>query len=624
MARSGASADVVWRMSRTSPRSVWRRGLAVVAIGAALGLVVALGVAQVAHAATLTVTNCSDTGVSGDGSLRGEVLAASNGDTITFALSPSCSLITLASGEILIGKNLTITGPGASLLAVSGNHVSRVFEVSSATTVNLSGLTIENGSSTSGGGIFNNGGTLTVTDSTLFGNSASVNGDTQGGGIYNYVGTLTVTSSTLSGNTGFCFADHCTAAGAIWNSGGGGTVRVTNSTLSGNSASCDHQFCEAAGGGIFSYGGVTVTNSTFSGNSTSCSGPNCGADGAGIWNHGGVTVTSSTLSGNSATCSASGCSAFAGGIRNASGSMTVADTIVANSVGGDCSTLPPSVTDGGHNLADDATCGFTIGSPNFDVIGNPLLGPLANNGGPTHTMAPALSSPAVNQVPNPTTLNSVAVCGPGATDQRAVSRPQLSVGPNCDIGALELALPVAQSMSYPTPQNTPRGKPSGTLQSGVTDANPGASSWTAAGPVFGPNHGSVTVNADGSLIYTPTTGFRGPDRFTFTLADQFGFSSAPALITINVGFYVVTSSIPAASRGMPYSAQFHATGGAAPYRWKLVGKLPKGLKLNKATGAVSGTPRPKDKAQTYTFVVQVKDRSKPHMAASQMINLSLS
>src|SRR5262249_50407277 len=93
---------------------------------------------------TLTVTNNQD---SGKGSLRAEIAAAHNGDTIVFAPSLNGQTITLTSGELLIKTSLTISGPGASQLTVSGKNASRVFELSSKTNpqVTLSGLTISDG-----------------------------------------------------------------------------------------------------------------------------------------------------------------------------------------------------------------------------------------------------------------------------------------------------------------------------------------------------------------------------------------------------------------------------------------------------------------------------------------------
>ena len=95
---------------------------------------------------TLTVLNHLD---SGAGSLRAEIAAAHSGDTIVFAPSLDGQTITLTSGELLIKKNLTIAGPGAGELTVSGNDASRVFEVAQKENVTLSGLTISNGAAQS-------------------------------------------------------------------------------------------------------------------------------------------------------------------------------------------------------------------------------------------------------------------------------------------------------------------------------------------------------------------------------------------------------------------------------------------------------------------------------------------
>src|SRR5947208_3845724 len=219
---------------------------------------------------TLTVLNNLD---SGAGSLRAEIAASHNsGDTIVFAPSLDGQTITLTSGELLIKHNLTIAGPGAGELTVSGNHASRVFEVSkTANSVTLTGLTTSNAySGTSGaGGAIENYGTLTVSNSTLSNNSAFV-----GGGIEN-AGLLTVSNSTLSYNTA------SNGGGGIANDG---TLTVSGSTLSGNSA--------PGGGGIDNHGTLTVSGSTLSGNSAN-------NNGGGIWNNGTATVSGSTLSGNS-------------------------------------------------------------------------------------------------------------------------------------------------------------------------------------------------------------------------------------------------------------------------------------------------------------------------------------
>ena len=322
-------------------------------------------------AATLTVTNTDD---SGPGSLRQTIANASSGDTIVFGVT---GMIILLRGELVINKNLTINGPGAGSLEISGNSASRVFNISGPFTVAISGVTIKNAHSASDGGGINNSGTLTVTDSTFSGNSAA-----DGGGITNF-GTLTVTNSTFSDNSATTFS-----GGGIVHSGSG-TVTVTNSTFSRNSA--------ANGGGITNFGTLTVTNSTFSDNSaTTFSGGGIATAGSGT-----VTVTNSTFSRNSAAnggggivnggtlmtvtnSTFSGNSAIGGGgIANA-GTLTVKNTLLANSrAGGNCSG---SIISLGHNLSDDDKCAFIqTGDMNNTPAGlDP--GGLKNNGGPTQTM----------------------------------------------------------------------------------------------------------------------------------------------------------------------------------------------------------------------------------------------
>src|SRR5262249_34424582 len=137
--------------------------------------------------------------------------------------------ITLTSATLTINKVLTIAGPGASVITVSGNNARQVFNIPAPWTVTISGLTIANGNAgpALGGGI-GNAGALTITGCTLSGNSTANPGG--GGGIYN-TGKLNVTSSTLSGNS----ASGSGSGGGILNNGG--TVTITSSTLSGNSAS---------------------------------------------------------------------------------------------------------------------------------------------------------------------------------------------------------------------------------------------------------------------------------------------------------------------------------------------------------------------------------------------------
>jgi hypothetical protein len=94
---------------------------------------------------TFTVTNTND---SGPGSLRAEVAAANldspGPDTINFAKGVHGTIV-LTSGELLINDNVTISGPGANKVSVSGDNASRVVEVSVGLNVTISGLTITEG-----------------------------------------------------------------------------------------------------------------------------------------------------------------------------------------------------------------------------------------------------------------------------------------------------------------------------------------------------------------------------------------------------------------------------------------------------------------------------------------------
>jgi hypothetical protein len=380
-----------------------------------------------------TVMNLND---SGDGSLRQAILSTAAGGTVDFQTGLT-GTIALTTGELAITNDLTIAGPGADTITVSGSDASRVFNIAANHTVAISGLTIADGRSPNdrGGGIHNLLSTLTVTDCILSGNSVTSSGSAVGGGIENEAGSLTVIDCTLSGNSvtggngvivGGGIASYGTltvvdstfsgnsANGSL--SGGGaistsGSASVTGSTLSGNSAS--------AGGAILNnnVGPLTMLNCTLSGNSAVLNGSGSGLGGAIYTEGGGLTLTSCTLSANSAD-------RLAGGIVMSNGhETTLGNTIIAGNsapVGFSPDVVVFSsapINSNGYNLIGNggSASGFTA----TDLIGtaanpiDPQLGPLQDNGGPTQTMAPLAGSPALD-AGDPAQL--------GAADQRGVTR----------------------------------------------------------------------------------------------------------------------------------------------------------------------------------------------------------
>lgn len=463
--------------------------------------------------ATITVTNTSD---SGAGSLRDAIASASNGDVIQFNLSYPAT-ITVGS-PLMFGPSVTITGPGASNLIISGADGVGVFIVNGGAIVTISGLTVAHGSSLLGGGIFNagtltldsvvvtnctmgnqqgggifNSGTLTLNNSQVDGNIAGTIAPPgtpgeigEGGGIYNNSGTLTLTNSDVSNNQalgtnagnplssgGGIFLNSGTVAlngstvngnfavtgGGISNGGGfglgsgtgtGGPLTITNSTISGNSS-------YAFGSGIFIVNTTTITGSTISNNGSSVNpyGQPANVDGGGIFGEANLTITNSTIWGNSATSGGGGIDSVGqiklafvtiagnsgGGIRvpGGGGQLTLKASIIASNDSG-TDSVNCVIGDGatgtsvGFNLSDDASCTSFLtqtGDLSSTAPGLSTSG-LANNGGPTETVALVAGSPAINVIPvsDCTDTNGNAV----TIDQRGVRRPQ---GGACDIGAFE-------------------------------------------------------------------------------------------------------------------------------------------------------------------------------------------
>jgi hypothetical protein len=258
---------------------------------------------------TFAVLNLND---GGPGSLRAELAAANANpgpDTINFA-GGLHGTITLTSGELLITDSVTIKGPGANHLSVSGNNTSRDFDMTTGQNVSISGLTITQGFALDqGGGILNQGSNLTLSEDVLSRNvvfgSATTGG--RGGALRSLGGALTITDCSIAGNQ--ALGGTAPFGDAL---GGGiyvlaGTAAISDSTISGNLAQATDNSSDgfAAAGGLEVVSSATVTGCTFSGNravgATGGTAVDIGvAEGGAINDSGSLTIADSTFDHNQA------------------------------------------------------------------------------------------------------------------------------------------------------------------------------------------------------------------------------------------------------------------------------------------------------------------------------------
>jgi CSLREA domain-containing protein len=358
--------------------------------------------------------------------------------------------ITLTGGPLAITGNVTIDGPGANLLTVNNiSPAKSVFTISGNgsrnghLTVTLSGLTVSGGQGTLGGAInLSNGNpftTLNLVDSVFTNNHASSRGGVLGASGPASAGTINIVQSTFSSNSAM-------AGGAI--DSPGLILNITASTFAGNRAS--------GSGGALSIGNsktVAIINSTFSGNAAQAGGAIASQLGAVF------TISNCTFAGNSAV--------QGGAIYNV-GSLSLVNTIVAGDSAPFGLDISGSITSLGHNLIQNPLGAFFLPGPG-DISGKAaLLGPLANNGGPTPTMALLAGSPAIDAG-----SDSLAP----ATDQRGAQRGPagLGAGAHTDIGAYEA------SSSYLVTSTADDGS-AGTLRAAISWANASSNVQDAIDP----------------------------------------------------------------------------------------------------------------------------------------------
>jgi CSLREA domain-containing protein len=405
---------------------------------------------------TITLTGDTITHNSAD-SYGGAVYDYENGNTVG----------TVTVGSSTISNNVANDEGGALYLYHAG-------------TMNVSDSTLNANSNadSEGGAIYDeDSGRLTITGSAFSGDNA---GNDEGGAIYTDSADLSVGASTFTSNTG-------DEGGAIYVDGTSSTAAQTinTSTFTDNSATDDE------GGGVYDDGGdLAVTNSTFSGNNSSYYG-------GGLYyeSSDGLALTNDTFDGNQAvegggiyfdSTASTGTVALlndtiarntgyeGGGIYDPEDANSIRNTIVADnsggtgtSGGGDCyfaATDSAGAADLGGNIDSDGTC-FSAGVTHDQINANPLLGQLADNGGPTETDLLQTGSPAVG--------NALASACP-ATDQRAVTRS--SVQGQCDSGAFQTA-PTSLTVANSAPASGTVGYPFVDTITGV-DGGPGPSTGT--------------------------------------------------------------------------------------------------------------------------------------------------
>jgi hypothetical protein len=405
----------------------------------------------------------------GDGSLPWAVAQANSdadpaGAIVRFdpTLFATRQTITLASTLTISGggwfRPIEILGPGRDLLTISGRGAVRVFEVNSGVTASLEGVTISQGFADSdGGGILNRGET-SIRDCTISSNYAT----SAGGGIANDHGTITFTGCDISGNS------TSGAAGGLLNSGG--LTLLTNSRVHGNYApqwgggilnhygemqydvgrmivqdcTVDQNSTRIRGGGIYNDSVLTIIGSTVAYDSTGGVYNPSDTGGGGIFNVGTMKLANSTVAYN--TTEGSG-----GGIASVGGTLTVNNSTIAfnafipspaGNYGGGGLYVPAGQavlnnTIVALNRPSDSTTapGVLSGAYNLIDVADPGLADLADNGGPTQTIALVLGSPAINAGSNDLAIDP-ASGKPLTTDQRGSGHDRIRGGV-VDIGAFE-------------------------------------------------------------------------------------------------------------------------------------------------------------------------------------------
>ncbi|MFK7802768.1 MAG: choice-of-anchor Q domain-containing protein [Anaerolineae bacterium] len=263
-----------------------------------------------------------------------------------------------------------------------------------------------------GGAIANiAGGTMSLEESLIVDNHAKGGVGSSGGGLFNAYGSiLKLHNSIIKDNVA------TSKGGGVYNNRDGATVHISDTTISNNRA-------VVLGGGIQNGATLVMTNTTVSGNSSDDHGGGISNDSADSdFNGSHLTIAGNTADADNNLVGAGG------GLWLENGAIvTLQNSMIADSVqGGDCANSASTFNDGGYNLSEDGSCV----SASTSLSGDPLLAPLANNGGFGQTHLPNPASKGLNAIPA-----GINGCGTMFTsDQRGAIRP---LEASCDIGSIE-------------------------------------------------------------------------------------------------------------------------------------------------------------------------------------------
>jgi hypothetical protein len=176
----------------------------------------------------------------------------------------------------------------------------------------------------------------------------------------------------------------------------------------------------------------------------------------------------------------------------------------------------------------------------------------------------------------------------------------------------------------PAPMVTSISPPSGPSGGGTSVTITGSNLSDVIAVDFG--LGAATITADsGTSITAASPSGSGAADVTVVTAGGTSSTSAADLFTYVAppGFHILTTSLPAATRGAPYSATLSAAYGVLPYKWKKVTRLPHGLKLIGSTGTIAGIPKANDAPGTYHITISAVEHTRPKRSVSTTLTLVL-